>query len=146
MGILTSTLSRYLLKSYASHTVETGEEVLTRLILPTLDTSTTKKLKGLVEQIIKKQKANPQYPYHLHEQKEIDSIVYRLYGLSDEDIREIELWYCRRYSKLADAQGFLAEVNQKYADYLTLCEQNLEQSTATLSSEIDNRVAALYGL
>lgn len=150
LSILTSTLSRYLLKSYVSHTVETGEEVLTRLILPTLDTSTTKRLKDLAEQIIKKQKTNSQYPYHLYEQKEIDAIVYQLYGLSDEDIREIELWYCRRYSKLADAQGFTAEVKQKYDDYLTLCEQNLEQSTATLPStqkqEIDDRVAALYGL
>ena len=37
LGILTSTFSRYLLKSYASHTVETGEEVLTQLILPKLN-------------------------------------------------------------------------------------------------------------
>lgn len=150
LGILTSTLSRYLLKSYASHTVETGEEVLTRLILPKLDTSITKTLKGLVEQIIKKQKANPQYAYHLHEQKEIDAVVYQLYGLSDEDIREIELWYCRRYSKLAEAQGLVAEFSQKYAHYLALCKQDLEQPLGILSfsekQEIDESTAVLYGL
>lgn len=149
LGILTSTLSRYLLKSYASHTVETGEEVLTQLILPILDTSSTKRLKDLVEQIIKKQKANPQYPYHLYEQKEIDTIVYQLYGLNDEDIREVELWCCRRYSKLAQAQGLVAECSQKYVDYLALCQRVLEQPLTISSSqkqEIDDRVAALYGL
>jgi len=124
-GLLTSTLSRYLLKCYLSHTVETGEEVLTRLILPQLDTNTACRLKSLVEQIIQKQKDNSHYPYHLHEQKEIDAIVYQLYGLSDEDIREVELWYSRRYSKLAEAQVILAKVRKKYADYLGRCEQFL---------------------
>ncbi len=127
LGILTSTFSRYLLKSYASHTVETGEEVITQLALPELDTSCKQKLKNLVEQIIEKQKDDPFYPYHLHEQKEIDKLVYKLYSLSDEDIRKVEIWYCRRYQRLAEAQGTLAEVREKYADYLELCEQNLEQ-------------------
>ena len=86
------------------------------------------------EQIIEKQKDNPFYPYHLHEQKEIDKLVYKLYGLSDEDIREVEIWYCRRYQKLAEAQGMLAEVREKYADYLALCEQNLDQQVTDISS------------
>lgn len=150
LGILTTTLSRYLLKSYACHTVETGEEVLTQLVLPKLDTNSAQKLKSLVEQIIQKQKVNPHYPYHLHEQKEINVLVYKLYGLSDEDIREVEIWYCRRYAKLAEAQGILAEVRQKYADYLALCEQDIEQPLDTLSStqnrDTNDRVAALYGL
>lgn len=150
LGILTSTLARYLLKSYASHTVETGEEVITQLALPELDDSSKQKLQNLVEQIISKQKDDPFYPYHLHEQKEIDKLVYELYGLSDEDIREVEIWYCRRYQKLAEAQGMLAEVRHKYADYLALCEQNLDRQTIDLSSsqnlKAGNRVAALYGL
>ena len=37
LSILTSSLGRYLLKSYSCHTVETGEEVITQLILPKLD-------------------------------------------------------------------------------------------------------------
>ncbi|MHC5722136.1 MAG: hypothetical protein ACYTX0_61505, partial [Nostoc sp.] len=92
-------------------------------ILPKLDTSSTKRIKGLVNQIIQKQADNLSYPYCLYEQKEIDAIIYQLYGLSDEDIREVELWYCRRYKKLAEAQGLLAEVCEKYADYLALCNQ-----------------------
>ena len=42
---------------------------------------------------------------HLNEQKEIDRLIYQLYDLTEEDIREVELWYCRRYAKLAEAQG-----------------------------------------
>ena len=33
--------------------------------------------------------------------KEIDKLVYELYGLNQDDIREIETWYARRYPKLA---------------------------------------------
>jgi type I restriction-modification system DNA methylase subunit len=127
LGILTSTLARYLLKSYVSHTVETGEEVLKRFILPLLDAEFVDKLQNLVEQIIEKQKDNLYYPYHLHEQKEIDALVYQLYGVSEEDIREIELWYCRRYPKLAEAQGVIEEVNIKYKDYLAHCKLILQK-------------------
>jgi type I restriction-modification system DNA methylase subunit len=134
LGILTSTLCRYLLKSYASHTVETGEEVLTQLILSKLNTNSAQQLKSLVDQIIKKQKVNPNYQYHLNEQKEIDRLVYKLYNLSIEDIREVEIWYCRRYQKLSEAQGMLAEVRQKYANYLEFCEQNIDPQVIDLSS------------
>lgn len=49
LGFLTSILSRYLLKSYVCHTVETREEVLTRLILPSLTNEIKDKIKSLVE-------------------------------------------------------------------------------------------------
>jgi hypothetical protein len=146
LALLSSKFARYLIKGFVDHTVHAQVEDIKEFMIPLIDTEIVKKLELLVSKIIEQQKSDSKYPYHLHEQQEIDTIIYQIYGLSNEDIREIELWYCRRYSKLADAQGFLAEVNQKYADYLALCEQNLEQSTATVSSEIDNRVAALYGL
>ncbi|PYS77720.1 MAG: hypothetical protein DMF66_08845 [Acidobacteria bacterium] len=76
----------------------------------------------LVTSIIEKQRADQLYPYHLHEQKEIDRLVYELYGLTSDDIREVEIWYCRRYDKLARAQGLTAEVEAKYDDYLKHCE------------------------
>jgi len=75
-----------------------------------------------VDTIVSKQKANPRYSYYLHEQKEIDALVYALYGLNADDIREVELWYCRRYSLLAQAQGILADVQQKYASHLARAE------------------------
>ena len=62
-----------------------------------------------------------------NEQKEIDSLVYQLYGLTEDDIREVELWYCRRYSKLTEAQGLLAEVKEKYATHLERCRRILEK-------------------
>ena len=62
-----------------------------------------------------KQKADPRYPYHLHEQREIDALVYELYGLTEDDIREVTLWYCRRYDKLAAAQGVTADAHARYA-------------------------------
>ncbi|NCS38028.1 MAG: N-6 DNA methylase [Microcystis aeruginosa BS13-10] len=125
LGFLTSIVSRYLLKSYLSHTVETGEEVLTRLILPSLSPDLHERIKTLVESIINQQKHNQSYPYHLHEQKEIDAIIYQLYELDYEDIREIELWYCRRYPKLAKAQGVLAEVKEKYERHIEHCSRVL---------------------
>lgn len=130
LGILTSTVSRYLLKSYLSHTVETGEEVLLNLVLPELSPGDEDRIRTLVSAIIEKQKANPRYPYHLHEQREIDALVYQLYGLTEDNIREIELWYCRRYPRLAEAQGVMREVQEKYADHLSRCERILAKPPA----------------
>ena len=117
-----------------NHTVHAQIEDIKEFFVNHPDEQTTRKIKILVSKIIKKQKNDPFYPYHLHEQKEIDRLVYKLYGLSDEDIREVEIWYCRRYQKLAEAQGMLAEVRHKYADYLALCEQNLDRQTIDLPS------------
>lgn len=36
-----------------------------------------------------------------NEQVEIDKLVYEMYNLDSEDIREVETWYARRYLKLA---------------------------------------------
>ena len=128
LGILTSKVARYLLKSYLSHTVETGEEVLLNLTLPQLSSEAEKAISKLVTAIIKKQKADQRYPYHLHEQREIETLVYQLYGLTNEsDIREIEFWYCRRYPRLAEAQGMMREVKEKYSDHLTRCNRVLEK-------------------
>jgi type I restriction-modification system DNA methylase subunit len=128
LGILSSTFARYLLKSYLSHTVETGEDVLKKLVLPKINSEIESKIKSLVSTIIEKQKTNQYYPYHLHEQKEIDAIVYELYGLDADDIQEVEIWYCRRYEKLSKAQGFWAKVETKYADYLEHREIILSKS------------------
>jgi hypothetical protein len=59
------------------------------------------KIINLVSQIIEKQKQNPRYDYMSNEQKEIDKLVYEMYGLNVEDIREVETWYARRYPKLS---------------------------------------------
>lgn len=58
----------------------------------------------LVARLVEKQRANPRYDYATSEQIEIDRLVYEAYGLNEIDIREVEDWYARRYSKLATAQ------------------------------------------
>lgn len=44
--------------------------------------------------------------------------MYELYGLEADDIREIELWYCHRYRKPADAQGVTSRVQSEHAKFL----------------------------
>jgi Holliday junction resolvase len=76
----------------------------------------------LVLSIIEKQKKNPRYNYFANEQKEIDLLVYELYGLNEEDINEVETWFARRYPKLA-----------KYAYYQSpeeLLQKQLQQVDA----------------
>lgn len=134
LGILTSKTARYFLKVYLSHTVETGEEVLSRLILPSMDEDEKERIKELVNQIIEKQKRNPRYPYYKHEQREINQFVHGLYGLDADDIREIELWYARRYPKLAEGQDLLQEIEQKYAAHLKRAERIMSRPPGYWSS------------
>ena len=92
--------------------------MLSNFVFPLPDNETAPILEALVKAIVHRQKENPRYSYFLHEQEEIDALVYDLYGLDADDIREVKLWFCRRYPLLAQAQGVLAEVNTHYADHL----------------------------
>ncbi|OQY80265.1 MAG: hypothetical protein B6D41_21280 [Chloroflexi bacterium UTCFX4] len=122
LAFLSSRFARYQFKSFIKHTVDTSGDDIKEFRFPTPNDEEGAKLKNLVDSIVSKQKSEPKYPYHLHEQKEIDALVYQLYGLDENDIREVELWYCRRYPKLAHAQGVTAEVREKYASYLEWAE------------------------
>lgn len=122
LGLLCSLLSRYFSKQFVNHTVHAMQGDIDQIPINTGSTETLRRIGVFVNTIIEKQTGDLLYPYHLHEQKEIDDLVYGLYGLTEEDIREIEIWYCRRYPILADAQGFTAEVSKKYKDYLNHCE------------------------
>lgn len=127
LWILCSLTARYLLKVFCSHTVETGEEVIGQLNVPPIPTDVDERLCAQVGSIIEKQQQNPDYSYHQFEQQEIDRLVFQLYDLTDEDIREIELWYCRRYHKLAEAQGILVDVEGRYETHLARCDNILDQ-------------------
>ncbi|QQS33860.1 MAG: putative DNA binding domain-containing protein [Acidobacteriota bacterium] len=127
LAILASVLSRYQLKNYLSHTVETGEEVLLNLMLPEMSPEDENQLETLVQSIIDSQKLDPLYSYYLHEQREIDSLIFGLYELTPDQVREVEMWFCRRYPRPAEAQGLTAEIKEKYADHLARCERILSK-------------------
>ena len=124
LGVLVSFTGKYIFKNFIDHTVHAHVDDFKNFIVLA---ENNERITKLVKTITQKQQENPRYLYYEHEQKEIDTLVYQLYGLNDEDIREIRLWYCRRYLKLAEAQGVLAEVKEKYADHLARCQRILEK-------------------
>lgn len=102
LAILTSKVTRYLLKSFIGHTVHTQVDEIKEL--PLLFSIPDKYKDSLIKNvgdIVAKQKTNNSYHYLSNEQKEIDKLVYELYGLNEEDINEVETWFARRYPKLA---------------------------------------------
>jgi len=99
LGILCSKLARYLFKNFINHSVHTVMEDVGMFTL--LNHIQDNIIKHLVEVIIQKQKANSDYDYMANEQLEIDRLVYQMYNLNDDDIKEVEDWYFRRYPKLA---------------------------------------------
>ena len=83
-----------------NHSVNFGvDDIKEVLVLPLIEGLAPK-----VASIIFKQKSNPLYDYASNEQIEIDRLVYEAYGLNEDDIREVENWYARRYPALAAAQ------------------------------------------
>ncbi len=130
LAVCCSLAGRYIMRQFINHTVNFGVDDVGELIVSQAEMGITTQMVSLVNRIVEKQKSDHRYPYHLNEQKEIETLVYQLYGLTDDDIREVELWYCRRYPKLAEAQGMLAEVQQKYASHLARCEVVLSKAPA----------------
>jgi len=102
MGLLASRFIRYIFKTFFNHTIHTQEGDLYDFIFN--NDSNLLKLENLILQIVKKQHFIPRYDYASYEQLEIDRFVYETYGLTLEDIEEVEIWYARRYPKLVAAQ------------------------------------------
>jgi type I restriction-modification system DNA methylase subunit len=129
LAILSSKTVKYIIKTLINNGIETTIDGVKKLMIPPINKSLSGKISKLTDKIIGNQKQDLRYPYYLHEQRELDNLIYNLYGLSDEDIREIELWYCRRYSKLAEAQGEIDAVKEKYHDYLSQCDSLADSRT-----------------
>lgn len=127
LGILCSRFVRYLAKIFVMHSVETSVGMIgnipVRVPTPDIDL----RIRGLISEIVAEQEHDPRYAYYCNQQVEIDAEVYSLYELCAEDIREVELWFCRRYDKLAKAQGLWDEVHHKYADHLKRSERILQK-------------------
>ena len=103
LGVLSSKLLRYILKVFIGHTVHTQVDEIKEspfiLEIP-------EKVSLLVKSIIEQQNSDLRYNYFKNEQKDIDKLVYTLYGLNEDDINEVETWFARRYPKLADYAYF----------------------------------------
>jgi len=98
LGNFVCKITKYIGKNWIDHSV--NFQVDENKELPILFTE-NKQIKKLVKDIVEKQKQNPRYDYISNEQKEIDKLVYEMYGLNKDDIKEVETWYARRYPKLA---------------------------------------------
>jgi hypothetical protein len=122
IGVLNSKLVRYIFNAIIQHTVASDIDKIKEIPIVEIDEINSQKINKLVEAIIEKQKQVPKYNYFANEQKEIDQLVYELYGLNEDDINEVETWFARRYPKLA-----------KYAFYQSpeeLLQKQLQQVNA----------------
>ena len=100
LGILCSKLNRYIMIAFVNNSINSQVEDIKKNIIPICEKSQKQEIEKLVKEIIKKQKKDPDYNYQDHEQKEIDKLVYEIFGLDQELIDEVETWYARRYPKL----------------------------------------------
>lgn len=116
-AIFSSKITKYFQKCVVNSTVHSMQGDVIEIIVPILITD---KIKEAVIQLIDIQKTDPEYDYASHEQIEIDKLVYEAFGLSPEDVQEVENWYARRYSKLSAAQKANLRALGKSDDYLEL--------------------------
>ena len=92
LGILSSKLVKYFVKSFINHGVDAQLDDVP-IVMPTEDEVT--RLESKVTEIVKAQKANPSYDYNA-KLSELDSIVFDIYRLTDSEKREVDTWYQRR--------------------------------------------------
>jgi len=100
MGILCSKLIKYIQRNFINNTVNFFVSDVKKTPISICDKNERNKIIKLVTEIIKKQKVNEEYSYQNSEQIEIDNIVYQIYGLNKELIKEIENWFMRKFPKL----------------------------------------------
>ncbi len=101
IGILCSKLHRYFQKHVINGTVHSMPGDIVQFHFPSSKDNKVSEIENLVHNLIINQRSNLRYNYFSEEQKQIDQLVYNLYGLNAEDINEVETWFARRYPKLA---------------------------------------------
>lgn len=97
LGILCSKLIKMISKAYIYHTVDMQVNAIKEIPLPIL---TNASITCLVEQILDDRITRKAICDYKQIQKEIDMIVMQLFGLDNNDIKEVEDWYARRYPRL----------------------------------------------
>jgi hypothetical protein len=101
LGIINSKLARFLIKNFIMHTVESSVGTLPTLVVPFSDENQRRKVESLVTSIVSNQQKDNEYDFLGNEQKDLDALVYQLFNLTSEQINEVEIWFARRYPKLA---------------------------------------------
>lgn len=112
LALITSKVGLFILKNFCNHSISSHVDSIKMNLIPNLNSNVS----GLVSSIIIKQKSNPRYDYMTNEQVEIDRLVYQMYNLNEEDIKEVEDWYFRRYPKLARVIEDKLEYKEKNND------------------------------
>lgn len=117
LGLLSSVFCRYQLKNFIGHTVHTQVDELKEFVFPI---KVPGEIKSIVEAIISNQTFDNNYDYASNEQIVINKLVYETYGISVNEIAEIEYWFERRYPKLSSAQKANLRKLGKSDDYMVL--------------------------
>ncbi len=146
LGILSSKLTRYLIKVSIDHTVHASADKLKETsILYSIENADIKKN---VASIIKKQKQDPRYNYFANEQKIIDKIVYEQYGLNEDDVNEVETWFARRYPKLSNYAYYVSQEELLQKQLLQSDSNNkiLELIESGESKTVEFKSTLRYGL
>ncbi len=96
LGILSSTLLRYFIKSFINHGVHAQLDDLP-IVLP--DGAEAKAIAAVVNDIVAGQKKVPTFDYR-PKLAELDALVTKLYVLTAGESDELSMWYRRHYPKL----------------------------------------------
>ena len=96
LGLLASTLTRYFAKAFINHGVHAQLDDLP-IVLPTPDE--VSRLGSKTSEIVDALRADPDFDYS-GLMKELDDIVYAIYGLEADEREEVQTWFRRHYPKL----------------------------------------------
>lgn len=96
LGVLSSTLLKYFVKSFINHGVDAQLDDLPIAIATEAERAA---IIAKVQEIIVEQLKNPGYDYRA-KLEELDKLVFALYCLDEQEIAEINTWYRRRYPAL----------------------------------------------
>lgn len=96
LGILSSTLLKYFIKSFINHGVHAQLDDLP-IVLP--NDAEAKAIAAVVDEIITAQKASPAFDYR-PKLAELDALIASLYDLNEGARNELSTWYRRHYPRL----------------------------------------------
>jgi type I restriction-modification system DNA methylase subunit len=101
LGLLSSTLMKYFVKSFINHGAHAQLDDLPIVIPSTTEISN---LESKVGEIVAEQKKDHAYDYRA-KLAELDDIVFDIYQITQDEREEVKNWYRRHYPKLFDSEA-----------------------------------------